>query len=195
MTRRNLLDERATFESFTRPLVDHGILEPLADHEGDRQLWMDCDLCSYVENRFHHRLEPDRITPDERTAWSRCALAPEEQLWDPRRSDFMAAFWIVDRGVRVGTLALTRMLRFYEFAPLHSLYLLPAHRGRGLAHRTLREVDRAAVTAGRGGIRIGTFWTWQTALRRYLFRYGMWAWSFKRSLALPSTRLATAWSC
>jgi GNAT superfamily N-acetyltransferase len=70
----------------------------------------------------------------------------------------------------------------HQFLPVSSLYVFPAHRGTGLAYRALRAVDRAAVSAGLSGIRVGTHWTWQTAVRRYLLRYRMWAWTFKRSI-------------
>jgi hypothetical protein len=109
--RDRLDDEEATFASVVQPLIDHGTLEPLAEHDGDAQRWMDCDMCSYIENRFHHQLEPEAVTDDQRAAWSRRALASDERLWDPRRSEFDAAFWILDRGVRVGTLALLNALK------------------------------------------------------------------------------------
>jgi GNAT superfamily N-acetyltransferase len=175
-------DEGATFASVVRPLIDNGILEALPERDDDAQRWMDCDLCSYVENRFHHQLEPEALAEDQRAAWSRRALASDERLWDPRRSEFDAAFWILDRGVRVGTLALSKVTHAYLFMPVSSLYVFPARRSDGHAYRTLRAVYAAAVAAGFAGIRVSTFWTWQAAVRRYLLRYGMWARSFKRSL-------------
>jgi hypothetical protein len=63
-----------------------------------------------------------------------------------------------------------------------SLYVFPSRRSSGLAYRALRAVHEASVAAGFIGIRVATHWTWQAAVRRYLFRYGMWAWSFKRSV-------------
>lgn len=175
-------DEQVRFEAMVRPLVESGVLAPLTDRDDDAQRWMDCDLCSFVENRFHHRLEPASLTPEEHTAWTRRALADAERLWDPRRSGFAAAFWLVERSVRAGTLALSTVLFGHQLLPVFSLYVFPAHRGAGLAHRALRAVDRVAIAAGLSGIRLGTHWTWQAAVRRYLFRYGMWAWSFKRSI-------------
>jgi GNAT superfamily N-acetyltransferase len=158
------------------------MLEPLADRDADAQLWLDCELCSFVENRFHRQLVPDAITPDERTAWAHRAVASDERLRDPRSSEFIAAFWIIDRGVRVGTVALPKVMLGQLFAPVHSLYVFPAQRGTGSAYRCLRALYEASVAAGGEGIRLSTFWTWQTAVRRYLFRYRMWAWSFRRSI-------------
>jgi GNAT superfamily N-acetyltransferase len=175
-------DEQAGFEAMVRPLIHAGVLAPIADHEADAQLWMDCDLCSFVENRWHHALAPTAVTADDRAQWLRRALADDERLWDPRRSQFTAPFWLIDRGARAGTLALSKALSFHSLLPVSSLYVFPDHRGTGVAYRALRAVDGAAVSAGLSGIRVGTYWTWQTAVRRYLLRYRMWAWSFKRSI-------------
>jgi GNAT superfamily N-acetyltransferase len=182
MARIAIEDRQVQFEAMIRPLVDGGVLAPVADHDEEALRWMDCDLCSFVENRFHHRLDPRSVTPDDRAMWMRRALADDESLWDPRRSQFTSAFWLLDHGVRAGTLALSKVTSTYSFLPLSSLYLFPAHRNAGLAYRALRAVNRAAASAGLPGLRLGTFWTWQTAVRRYLLRYGMWAWSFKRSI-------------
>jgi GNAT superfamily N-acetyltransferase len=175
-------DQQVQFEAMVRPLVEGGVLVPIADRDADAQLWMDCDLCSFVENRCHHRVEPNALTLDDRAMWMRRALADDERLWDPRRSKFTAAFWLIDHGVRAGTLALSKAMSLHQFLPVSSLYVFPTHRGTGLAYRALRAVDRAAASAGLGGVRVGTHWTWQTAVRRYLLRYGMWIWMFKRSI-------------
>jgi hypothetical protein len=183
MRRRDrFADDRARFEAIVRPLIENGTLEPIADRDDDAQRWMDCDLCSFVENRFHERLEPASLTLEQRAAWSCRALAKSERLMDPRRSDFAAAFWIMDSGVRAGTLALPTILVGNQFLQVFSLYVFPARRSGGLAYRTLRAVYQASTAAGFLGIRVGTPWTWQAAVRRYLFRYGMWAWGFKRSI-------------
>ncbi|HEX7838348.1 MAG TPA: hypothetical protein VF469_12825 [Kofleriaceae bacterium] len=183
MTRRDPFEDgRVRIEAMVHPLIEGGVLAPLADRDDDAQLWIDCDLCSFVENRRHHRLEPEALTADQRAAWARLALAADERLRDPRRSDFTAAFWLLDRGVRAGTIALSKATYGRQFLPVFSLYVFPAHRSTGLAYRALRAVDQASVSAGFAGIRVATYWTWQAAVRRYLFRYGMWAWSFKRSI-------------
>lgn len=175
-------DGRVKLEAVARPLIERGVLDPLADRDEDAQLWTDCELCSFVENRLHHRIDPEALTPDQRAAWAEMALAADERLRDPRPSDYVAAFWIVDRGARAGTLALPKATFGHQFMPVFSLYVFPDRRARGLAHRALRAVDQASAAAGFLGIRVATFWTWQAAVRRYLFRYRMWAWSFKRSI-------------
>jgi hypothetical protein len=174
---------RVTLEAMVQPLIEDRVLEPLADRDCDAQRWSDCDLCSYVENRHHHRLEPEALTTDQRAAWARLALTTDERLHDPRRSDFTAAFWLLDRGVRAGTLALSKEAMFgHPFMPVFSLYVFPARRSSGLAYRALRAVDQASMSAGFAGIRVATYWTWQAAVRRYLFRHGMWVRNFKRSI-------------
>jgi hypothetical protein len=174
--------DRAKHEEVVRPLVDGGVLDPVGDRDDDAQLWLDCELCSFVENRFHHRLDPGTLGSDQREAWFSRALTTHERLMDPRRSRFSTAFWIGDRGARAGTLALSNVTIGHRLLPVFSLYVFPAGRSSGLAYRTLRAVHQASTAAGFAGIRLATHWTWQAAVRRYLFRYGMWAWSFKRSI-------------
>jgi hypothetical protein len=78
--------------------------------------------------------------------------------------------------------AVSNTMLGHQFVPVFSLYVFPARRASGFAYRTLRAVHRASIAAGFTGVRLATHWTWQAAVRRYVFRYGMWAWSFKRSL-------------
>ncbi len=174
-------DERPKSESIVAALVENGTLEPVADRDEDARLWMNCELCLFIENRLHCSVDPESLTRDQFATWSRQALAAGDHLQDPRRPTYRVAFWIVDRGVRVGTLALPQA-PYHLFQPVESLYVFPVQRSRGVAYRALRAVNHASRVAGFSGIRIGTFWTWQAAVRRYLLRYGMWAWSFKRSL-------------
>jgi len=185
MTRRDRAGEdREKIEAIIRTLVGSGVLEPLGEGDEDAQRWTDCELCSFVENRFHQLVEPRTLTSDERAAWEHRALTADEYLLDPRRSSLFGAFWLVDRGVRTGTLALSKVTLDHQFLPVFSLYVFADRRSSGFAYRALRAVYQASVAAGFAGIRISTFWTWQGAVRRYVFRYGMWAWSFKRNLEL-----------
>jgi GNAT superfamily N-acetyltransferase len=175
-------DDRAKLEAIVRPLVEAGVLEPVGAGDDEAQRWSDCDLCSFIENRFHQQVDPEALASDQRAAWLHRALAPGERLLDPRRSDYYAAFWILDHGIRAGTLALPTTMLGRQFLSVSSLYVLPSRRSSGVAYRTMRAVHQACLSAGFLGIRVATYWTWQAAVRRYVFRYGMWAWSFKRSL-------------
>ena len=183
MGRRDVFeDDRARLEAIVRPLIESGGLAPVGGDEDEAQRWMDCDLCSFVENRFHQQLDAEALAPDQRAAWLARALTPDERLLDPRQSDYYAAFWMVDGGVRAGTLALPTTMLGRQFLPVSSLYVYQARRSGGVAYRMMRAVHQASQAAGFLGIRVGTYWTWQAAVRRYVLRYGMWAWSFKRSL-------------
>jgi len=182
-----MLDDREAVELLAAPSIARGWLDPVAAHDADAQLWMDCELASFVENRFHQRLEPQTLTSDQRAAWCGRALAAGEYLSDPRRSSFLAPFWLMDRGVRVGTVGLWPTLG-RQLAPIVSLYVFPAHRSAGHAYRALRALYDAATASELAGLRLSTGWTWQAAVRRYLLRYRMWAWSFKRSIDLVWTR-------
>lgn len=164
------------------PLVAGGVLEPLGDDDHDRRRWLDCELCTLVEHRFAETLDPDALSPAERDSWSRVALAPDEHLLDPRRDWYRAGFWLLDGGERAGTIALTTSMLGRMRLDVSSLYVLPSRRSRGVAFRALEQLQATVVAAGHRGIRLATHWTWQATVRRYLFRYRMWAWSFKRSI-------------
>src|SRR3954462_3111399 len=114
-------DEQAGFDAMVRPLIERGALAPIAAREADAQLWMDCDLWSFVANRWDRRLAPTARADDDRALWLGRALAEDERLWDPRRSQFTAAFWLIDRGVRAGTLALSRVSSCHSFLSVSSL--------------------------------------------------------------------------
>jgi GNAT superfamily N-acetyltransferase len=184
MLRNRFEEDRARIDALVGSLVDRGVIEPLADRDDDARRWSDCDLCSFVENRFHERLSPDALTAEARAAWSRRAVASDERMGDPRCSEFLAPFWILDDGARAGSIALPRTAPGHLFLQIFSLYLFPPYRAKGVAYRALRALEEAALAAGFEGIRVGTYWAWQTALRRYLLRYRMWAWHFKRSLEM-----------
>jgi hypothetical protein len=91
-------------------------------------------------------------------------------------------FWILDGGRRAGTLAVETWALGSEWLRLSSLYVFPALRRGGLAARALRAAQAAAVAEGLEGVRLGTHWAWQRAVRWYLSTLGMWACSFKRSI-------------
>jgi GNAT superfamily N-acetyltransferase len=158
-----------------------GLLAPV-DGDADAQRWMDCDLASFAEHRCDEIVDPSTLDETRRSDLSRRALAPDEDLADPRTDgSWLARFWIVDGTERLGTLAIARG-SYWRFAPVSSLYVFPAARGRGIAYRALRSLQELAPRAGLQGIRLGTFWAWQANVRRYVYRYGMWAYSFKRSI-------------
>lgn len=98
-----------------------------------------------------------------------------------------ACYWILRDGCRVGTLAIARFC-LGDFVSLHSVYVRPQHRGKGVMADTLHAV-RAELEARGLGMRLETSWTWQRAVRFYL-RTGFWLRSWKRNLAFVRPPLA-----
>src|SRR5687768_10678603 len=91
-------------------LVDGGVLKPVTDRDDDAGLWMDCDLCSFVQNRCHVIVSPQTLTDGERERWRTLAMSEAERLRDPRRDrDYLAPFWLLDEGRPAGTVALERV--------------------------------------------------------------------------------------
>lgn len=175
-------DQERRPDAVVEALVSSGALGPVAAGNDEAALWMDCDLCSFVQNRCDVVLTPGTLTDDERARWRTRAMSSDEQLFDPRRhSDYLAPFWLLDDGRRVGTVAL-ELSTYRQYVPVHSLFVFPADRARGIAHRALRRIDAASRLGGFDGVVIDTHWTWQANVRRYLRSYRMWARSFKRSL-------------
>lgn len=175
-------DDQDDLEPIIAPLLADGVIAPVADDDDDRRRWLDCELCTLVEHRFDQTIDPALLTREARETWSRVALAPDERLIAPGRDGYRAAFWLLDGGARAGTIALASSMLGRSRLDVSSLYVVPTRRARGTAFRTLRQLQAAVVAAGHAGIRVATHWTWQAAVRRYLLRYRMWAWSFKRSI-------------
>lgn len=161
--------------------MQSGLLEPVPRGTDDARLWMACDLCSLVENRFHVIPDAATLSDAEIASWTKRALAQYERLADPRLESFTGCFFLREGGIRTGTVALSTMTAGMAWLPLSSLYVFPSHRRKGITARALRSIDEAAAAAGFRGIRVATYWTWQRALRVYL-KLGMWAYSFKRSI-------------
>jgi GNAT superfamily N-acetyltransferase len=162
-------------------LLQSGLLEPVTNRTDDAKLWTACDLCSAVDNRFHVAVDPATMTDADFDSWSKRALAKFESLPDPSSSSFDESFFVQSGTRRVGAISLSRMTAGSPFLSVFSLYVMPSERGKGIAARTLRSINDAAVAAGFRGIRLGTHWTWHRALRLYL-KLNMWAYSFKRSI-------------
>lgn len=174
--------DRDDLEPLIAPLLADGVLARIGDRDDDARQWLDCELCTFVEHRFDQVIDPAALTPAMREEWSRSAVATDEHLVDPRRESYRVAFWLLDEGERAGTVALSASMLGRSRLDVSSLYIVPGGRSRGIAYRALRRLHEAVVAAGHAGIRVATHWTWQAAVRRYLLRYRMWAWSFKRSI-------------
>ncbi|HJL15421.1 MAG TPA: GNAT family N-acetyltransferase [Sandaracinaceae bacterium LLY-WYZ-13_1] len=165
-------------------LVRAGVAEvvDLEDGAATRR-WAACDLASMVEGCFHRRLRPEALGDAEARGW--VDRLGGSYLWPGFADDaWMTRYlWLVRDGARVGTLALPATAVGTRDLRLWSLYVHPAHRGRGHATAALRAAFDAAVASGFRGIRVDTHWAWQRTLRFYLDRR-MWVVSWKRSVGL-----------
>lgn len=162
------------------PLVRDGVLARVGEAADEERAWLDCDLASLAELRLHEHVDPDALPDADRQAlWSRVTTEREMPLADRRR--YEEPLWILEGDRRVGTVALTRG----DDEPtirLSSLYVRREARQRGIATRTLAQLQ-GALGERRRGFRLDTCWTWQATLRFYL-RRGLWVRMWKRDLQL-----------
>jgi GNAT superfamily N-acetyltransferase len=159
-------------------VVAAGVVSPLALGGAEEALWADCDLASLAENRLGDKTDPRALGDLLRAEWRERAIT--ERWRSPAERNFDACFWLLDGAERVGTIALSRSLFGSLRLRISSLYVLPTHRGRGAATGALNRV-RAVLGKRRRGIRLETFWTWQSAARFYLQR-GFWLRMWKDDL-------------
>ncbi len=159
-------------------LVAGGVVMPLALGSDEEQLWLDCDLASLAENRLGDSTDPRALDDARRTEW--LARAVTERPWLPGARVHARCYWLLARGECAGTIAIATHTLGARFVEVTSLYVFANHRGRGTASAALQRLRR---TLGRHGLglRLGTSWTWQHAVRFYL-RIGMWARSWKHDL-------------
>jgi GNAT superfamily N-acetyltransferase len=153
-------------------------MSPVALGEAEEGLWSDCDLASLAENRLGDATDPRTLGDRQRTEWR--ARVCTEGLSAPSERQMDACFWLLEEGERVGTLALSRGAVGNSLLRLSSLYVLPTHRGCGVATRALERM-RSVLGSWRYGIRLETCWPWQAAVRFYL-RRGFWVRMWKRDL-------------
>jgi GNAT superfamily N-acetyltransferase len=174
-------DERVRIRAAHTALVADGTLEPLSPDDAETRLWLDCELCSLVENRFFVSLDPLALTPALRDEWERKA-ASDEPLSSPHgHTWYRFTYWIRENGQRVGTIGLATFYMGIGLVTVSSLYVLPSHRRTGIAARALRRAQAAVRAHGGRGLRIPTYWTWQAAVRFYL-GLGLWISNWKHSL-------------
>ncbi|WP_437630584.1 GNAT family N-acetyltransferase [Sorangium sp. So ce854] len=155
-------------------LVAERVIDPLAMDDAETRLWIDCELASLVENRFFERVDPAARGAELRAVWASRATRDGIQLGSPHAgARYVAPYWLVHEGRRVGTIALSTGGLGGALLEVSSLYVLPAHRGRGAASAALRRAGAAARARGAPGLRVRTPWAWQGAVRFYL-GLGMW---------------------
>ncbi|WP_438004077.1 GNAT family N-acetyltransferase [Sorangium sp. So ce321] len=150
-------------------LVAGGAIERLAMDDAETRLWMDCELASLVENRFFERVDPASRGAELRDVWEPRATRDGAQLGTPHAgARYVVPYWLTQDGCRVGTIALSTGGLNGTLLEVSSLYVLSAHRGRGVASAALRRADEVARAHGAQGLGVRTPWAWQAAVRFYL---------------------------
>ncbi len=187
-------EERLRIRAAHASLVADGFLEPLSADAGETRLWLDCELCSLVENRFFVSLDPLALTPELRAQWEPRACSDEPLSSPHGHTWYRFTYWILEGGQRVGTIGLATFHMGIGLVTVSSLYVLPSHRRTGVAARVLRRAQAAVRAHGARGLRVPAYWTWQPAVRFYL-GLGLWIGNWKHSLVfnwredLPAHRL------
>jgi GNAT superfamily N-acetyltransferase len=174
VTRR---DEATASEAYAE-LVAASLLEPVALGTADERTWADCDLASLAENRLGVSFDPRGL--DERLREDLRSRATTEPCGLPSERRFESCFWLLDRGQRVGTVALESAALGSHRLRLSSLYVLHDQRGNGFGARALHHLKSGLGRHG-FGIRLETNWCWSAAVRFYL-REGFMLHSWKREL-------------
>lgn len=156
-----------------------GWLEPVEIGGADERLWLDCDLSSFAGHRLGDDTDPRALTDERRAEWQARATTSGGGGSLARRG-FQRAFWLVEDGQRVGTVALSPPILSADRIHLWSFYVFPPLRGAGRGRRALDAIVAAVATEG-VGVRLATEWAWQRVVWFYL-RAGFWLYMWKDSL-------------
>jgi GNAT superfamily N-acetyltransferase len=157
-------------------LLTLGWLQAVRDD--DERLWLDCDLAGLAEHRLGDATDPRSLTPERRSDW--VTRATTEAPWPLARRSYERGFWLVDDGVRVGTLALSTHVHGGADVRVSSFYVFPDLRGDGVGRRALRRLGDALAERG-FAYRLDTAWSWRRIVRFYQHA-GLWVYMWKRDL-------------
>ncbi len=174
--------EQARIRAIGAQLAADGVVEPLADHPDDARAWNGWELASLIEGNFGRQVDVGSLSEEQRAGWELKA-SWGHCLLPPPHGSFKLPHWLLQDGIRVGTIALVTMFKGLSLFEVSSLFVAPAFRGRGIARRALEAAYRGALAEGASGLVLSTGWTWQSAVRFYL-RLGMWVHMWKRALTL-----------
>jgi GNAT superfamily N-acetyltransferase len=144
--------------------------------------WQDMDLAIMVEGCFGVHIDPRTANNRERVRWLE-RLGDSYHPPTEKESEYARPYWLLRQGRPVGTVCLGCMSLGPGCVPVSSLYLLPEHRGAGVASKTLRAICAAVRAQGARGLRLETYWVWQDMVRYYL-RQKFWLYMWKRELTL-----------
>lgn len=180
--------ERQRVTAIARVLIEDGLLAEVTPAEDDR--WLAHELASLIELRRGEVIAPSAL-PD-----------PRHDPWLPRvtydadlgamRTASYAPFWLLDGGRRVGIVVLGAS-GGPPTLDVSSLFVLPEHRGRGVATRLLERLVVGFQAAGLRDLRLDADWCASRAVRFYLDR-GMWVRMWKRGLQLDWNPKSPRWS-
>jgi GNAT superfamily N-acetyltransferase len=178
-------------------VVSAGWIEPVGAGVDERMLWRACDVALLTEGCFHRRVEPEQLDEVAMRPWIERlrgdfivpALDAPDAPFEPERRH-----WLLDRGRRVGIIKLGVSRFRGPWLFVHSLWVRPEERRRGIAGDRLEALARVAARHDLVGLRLATSWTWQNSLRFYLAR-NFWVYMWKHDIqlvlepALPLRRL------
>lgn len=163
-------------------LVGRAVLRPVdLSSAREERAFLDCDLASLSEHRIGGVLNPLEMTPEQRSVClARATTEPEMPL--ETRTVFDRCYWMMSGPEIAGTMALSSSLVGGHQVRMSSLYVLPSHRGRGVAWGALQCLKQA-LARQRLSLRFETSWAWNKTVRYYM-RGGYWVQSWRRGLEL-----------
>lgn len=160
-------------------LIRAGIVTPVALGGADERLFCDCDLASLAEHRLGDLTDPRELDAARRADWTERATS-ERAISLKARSEFERAYFLLDEGERVGTIALATGTLGSRRARMSSLYVMPQYRRRGVGRRVISSLTTAL--GGHGlGLRFDTSWCWPRTVSFYM-KLGLWVYMWKRDL-------------
>ena len=174
--------------AIARVLIEDGLLAEVTPAEDDR--WLAHELASLIELRRGEVIAPSALPDPRQNPWLP-RVTYDADLGAMRTSSY-APFWLLDDGRRVGIVVLGA-----SGGPptlnVSSLFVLPEHRGRGVAKRLLERLVVGFQAAGLRDLRLDADWCASRAVRFYLAR-GMWVRMWKRGLQLDWNPRQPRWS-
>lgn len=178
--------ERVT--AIARVLLDDGLLAEVTPTEDDD--WLAYELASLIELRRGEIVAPSALPDPRRDPW--LPLVSYDADLGSMRTTYYAPYWLLDAGRRVGIVVLGGTGGPPKLN-VSSLFVVPEHRGRGVATRLLERLVVGVQAAGLRDLRLDADWCASRAVRFYLDR-GMWVRMWKRGLHLAWSPEKPRWS-
>jgi GNAT superfamily N-acetyltransferase len=180
--------ERQRVTAIARVLIDDGLLAEVTPAEDDH--WLGYELASLIELRRGEIVAPSALPDPRRDPW--LPRVSYDADLGAMRASMYAPFWLLDDCRRVGIVVLGASGGPPKL-DLSSLFVLPEHRGRGVAKRLLERLIVGVQAAGLRDLRLDADWCASRAVRFYL-DLGMWVRMWKRGLQLAWIPDMPRWS-